>query len=399
MKILTFSTLYPNNIRPRYGTFIERRLRHLLSLGEIEARVVAPVPWFPFSSERFGRYAKFSGVEYCEERSGITVYHPQYFVIPKVGMNVTPFFLAISAYSLLRKLISRGYDFELIDAHYYYPDGVAAALLGKWLNKPVVISARGSDITLIPQHSIPRKMILWAAEKAKRSITVCQALNDGMVDLGADRSKIITLRNGVELDLFFPGNRPQLRAKLDITKPALLSVGTLIELKGHYLIIQALKLLPDYQLLIVGEGIDAGNLKKLAEDTGVSDRVSFLGTLPHAELVEYYCAADILVLASSSEGWANVLLESMACGTPVIATRVWGTPEVVTQPDAGLLIDDRSAEGIAKGVTDLMKNPPSRESTRKYAENFSWDSTAQSLKSLFGEVIETSRDGQTKSGH
>ena len=158
MKILTFSTLFPNTEKPGHGIFVETRLRHLVASGQVEARVVAPVPWFPLSHPRFGNYAQFAKVPAAETRSGIAVLHPRYPVIPKVGMNLAPALLAAGARASVARMIDEGYDFDLIDAHYFYPDGVAAAMLGKYFNKPVVITARGSDITQIPAYRLPRRM-------------------------------------------------------------------------------------------------------------------------------------------------------------------------------------------------------------------------------------------------
>lgn len=388
LRILTFGTLYPNNIQNRHGIFVEQRLRRLFALGGIDCRVVAPVPWFPIGSRWFGRYAEFAQIKAAEERYGIPIIHPRYPVLPKIGMTIAPLSLALFAWPAIARLYSEGYDFDLIDAHYYYPDGVAAVLLAKWLNKPVVITARGTDINLLPNYFLPRKMILWAAEQADQSITVCRALKDEMVRLGADAAKIQVFRNGVDLEFFKPMQRASVRKKLAIDRPTLLSVGHLIERKGHHLAIQALRTLPDHQLLIAGDGEELQNLKDLARRIDVADRVSFLGALSHAELVQYYSAADVLVLASSREGWANVLLESMACGTPVVATRFWGTPEVVTRPEAGILVWERSAEAIAAGVRELVMNPPSREMTRKYAERFSWESTVRGIDETFRTVLD-----------
>ena len=382
MKILTFTTLYPNNIKTGHGIFIEQRLRHFLKIADTEAVVVAPVPWFPFSSKKFGEYAAFAKVARNEERHGIRILHPRYPLIPKVGMVLTPFFMVLALYPVLKKLL-KDERFDVIDAHYFYPDGVAAAMLGKLLGKPVTITARGSDITFIPQLLLPRKMIQWAAGQAAAVFTVCQALQDELISLGADPDKVTSLRNGVDLALFHPQDREPVRRQLNVAGPTLLSVGNLIELKGHYLIIEALQALPEYNLLIAGSGPDLAELTKRAEDLQVADRVAFLGRVAHDELVNIYSAADILILASSREGWANVLLEAMACGTPAIATKVWGTAEVVGAPAAGLLIEERSAQAIAKAVREMEKSKPTREETRAYAEQFSWDDTISCLHELF----------------
>ncbi|QDZ28996.1 glycosyltransferase family 4 protein [Noviherbaspirillum sp. UKPF54] len=387
MKILTFTTLYPNAAQPNHGVFVENRLRHLTASGQVAARVVAPVPWFPTRHPRFGRYAVFARVPRVEVRHGIPASHPRFVQIPKVGMTMQPFLLAAAAIPEIQRIRKEGHEFDLIDAHYFYPDGVAAAILGCYFNKPVVITARGSDISVLPQFRVQRAMIRWAAKRAAGIITVCQALKEAMLDLNLDGSHITPLRNGVDLKLFRPTDRQRARAELGLQGFTLLSVGQLITHKGHALVIEALRSMPDVRLLIAGTGPDRDSLESLARRLGVLDRVRFLSAIPHADLKRYYGAADALVLASSREGWANVLLESMACGTPVIASNVWGTPEVVSSPDAGVLMSQRNAQGIVDAVHALRTRYPDRDATRRYAERFSWDETTNGQLRLFSEIL------------
>lgn len=391
MRLLTFSTLFPNAERPNHGIFVETRLRYLIASGKVESRVVAPVPWFPFQHPRFGQYASFAKVPNEETRFGIQVDHPRYFLPPKVGMNLAPFLLARAIKPTIQRIIDEGYDFDLIDAHYFYPDGVAAILLGRHFKKPVVITSRGTDINLIPQYALPRKLILWAAKQAKGMITVCNALKTEMVQLGVDSDRITPLRNGVDLQRFQPVDREAVRKTLGMTQFTLLSVGLLEARKGHDVIIQALPQLPDVKLLIAGSGPDRRKLEELAQQMGVANRVTFLGPVPQTELRNYYGAADALVLASSREGWANVLLESMACGTPVVASNVWGTPEVVASSDAGVLMSERTPQGLADAVQALRTHYPEHTATRRYAEKFSWDDTTQGQIDLFEKIIVESR--------
>lgn len=388
MKILTFSTLYPNAQFPSHGIFVETRLRHLLAnFNDVSTQVVAPVPWFPFSGHRFGRYGKLAQVPHTELRHDIQVLHPRYIQLPKIGMNLAPQFLAKASLSVLKNLIASGFDFDIIDAHYYYPDGVAATTLGKQLGKPVVITARGSDIHLIPQFSKPREMILRSAQDAAASITVCEALKSEMTRLGAEPSKIFPLRNGVDLQLFQPIDREKVRTQLGWTVKTLLSVGRLTENKGHHLVINAMRDLPDFRLVVIGSGEEEENLHRLAYTAGIHDRIDFVPSIKHTELRTYYGAADALVLASSREGWANVLLEAMACGTPVVATNIWGTPEVVKSRDAGVLISTRTAEAIAAGVKSLFADYPDHGATRRYAEGFNWRETSEGQMALFHAVL------------
>jgi glycosyltransferase involved in cell wall biosynthesis len=378
MKILTFSTLFPNSVKPGHGIFVETRLRHLVASGRVESRVVAPVPWFPLRHPRFGAWAAWAAVPRHEQRSGIEVAHPRYPVLPKIGMNVAPALLAAASRGAIGRLLDEGFDFDVIDAHYFYPDGVAAAMLGRYFNKPVVITARGSDITLLPRYRLPRRMIQWAAAGADHVITVCNALRDEVIALGVPPERVSSLRNGVDLALFHPA------ARAAAPQPfTLLAVGHLVPVKGQELIIGALPLLPGVHLRIAGDGPDRDKLVRQARELGVAERVTFLGALRQPELVQHYNQADALVLASSREGWANVLLESMACGTPVVASRVYGTPEVVAAPEAGVLMDERSPQGVAAAVNALRAGYPDRAATRRYAERFSWDDTTAGQLAIF----------------
>jgi len=248
MRILTFSTLYPHAARPNHGIFVETRLRHLLASGKVESKVVAPVPWFPSSNPRFGEYAVFAKAPREERRHGIDVIHPRYLTVPKLGMSVAPFLLAAGVHSAVKNIIRNGYDFEIIDAHYFYPDGVAAILLGRHFGKPVVITARGTDVNLIPRYRLPRAMIRWAARRAAGIITVAGALKDDLVGVGVPAGRIEVLRNGVDLQLFRPIEREAGRRKLEISRTTLLSVGHLIPRKAHDLVIQGLRWLPELRI-------------------------------------------------------------------------------------------------------------------------------------------------------
>jgi glycosyltransferase involved in cell wall biosynthesis len=390
MKLLTFTTLYPSAGQPIHGIFVENRLRRLAATGEVDVRVVAPVPWFPFSGAWTGGYGRYRDIPAQEQRHALPVLHPRYPLIPKVGMTIAPTLLALSQRQVIADIIAGGYDFDVLDAHYFYPDGVAAALLGKWFDKPVVITGRGTDLNLIPQYRLPRLQIQWAARRAAAMITVCQALKDSLVDLGVSPDRVRVLRNGVDLALFrLPdaAARTEARTRYGMKGISLLSVGHLIERKGHHLIIEALPDLPDVTLYIAGEGPERLRLQKRAHDLGVAARVHLLGMIPQTALPALYAAADALVLASSREGWANVLLEAMACGTPVVASPIWGTPEVVADPAAGVLMPERSSAGIVAGVTALLSSLPARAATRLYAERFGWDATTAGQLELFRNVL------------
>lgn len=386
-RVLVFSTLYPNAAQPNHGIFVENRLRHTLALGGIEVEVIAPVPFFPFTHPAFGRYATFARAPRVEQRHGVQVWHPRYFVAPKVGVNVTPRFLYQAGLSVARRLMREGRRFDVIDAHYFYPDGVAAVRLGQALQLPVVITGRGTDLTLLPNLPGPRAQIQRAAAEASALITVCEDLGTRLADLGADPGRTIVLRNGVDLELFRPNpDRQAVRDRLGLTGFTLISVGALIPRKGHGLVISALPDCPDCTLMIAGGGPQGGQLEALARQLGVAERVRFLGEVPHHQLSDYYSAADVLVLASEREGWANVLLEALACGAPVIASDVNGTSEVIQGPEAGVLLPERSPRAIVEAIAGLRREMPSRAAARRYAEQFDWFRIASANRALLTAV-------------
>jgi len=392
VRTLLFSSLYPSSARPSHGIFVETRLRELMKLGEVQTRVIAPVPWFPSTDPRWGDYARMAATPAREQRSGIDVLHPRFLVVPKVGMSLAPLLLALGARAAVQQVLDEGFDFDLIDAHYYYPDGVAAALLARWFGKPFCVTARGTDLNLIPQFALPRRMIHWAARQARASIGVCAALTDVLRGWdGIERSRLHVFRNGVDLERFRPLPQAQMRRELGIAeRTTLLSVGYLIERKGHHLIIDALARLRaqghDAQLVIVGEGEERARLQQQIDRLGLQGHVRLAGAVPNAELARWYSAADAFVLASSREGWANVLLEAMACGTPVVATDIWGTPEVVTRDEVGLLVPERSAAALAATLARLLAEPRDRAGVRRYAEGFAWDHTSRLQADLFREI-------------
>jgi glycosyltransferase involved in cell wall biosynthesis len=308
-------------------------------------------------------------------------------------MSAAPLSLYLGARRCIDALLRDGLDFDLIDAHYFYPDGVAAVLLGRHYGKPVTITARGSDINVLARYALPRRMIRWAAANADGMIAVCQALKDSLVELGASADRIRVLRNGVDLVTFRPGDRSAARAKLGFAGTVLLSVGNLIPLKGHDLAIRALGQVAGALLVIVGDGPERANLEALARQSGVAERVRFMGRLPHGDLPQLYQAADLLLLLSSNEGMANVLLEAMACGTPAVATNVGGTPEVVASAAVGELVEDRNHVSIAAAVKRILARRPDRAGVRTHAESFSWDATTTGQLQLFREIIRSRQDG------
>jgi teichuronic acid biosynthesis glycosyltransferase TuaC len=392
LRLLLFSTLYPSSVRPGHGLFVQTRLEQLLASGRVDARVVAPVPWFPSRHPRFGDRALMAATPTRERWHGLDVLHPRYLLPPKVGETIAPFVLAAGALPALRRLRAEGFDFDAIDAHYFYPDGVAAAWLGRWLQRPVVITARGSDLNVLGRHALPRRLMAGAARGAAGAVGVCNALADTLRGWGVPPERVHVIRNGVDLQRFRPLPRDEARRALGLDgAPLLLSVGNLVPVKGHELTIEAMARLgarlPGARLVIVGRGHRQSALEALARQLGVQDRVVFAGAVPNDELLRWYSAADVSVLASHSEGWANVLLESMACGTAVIATDVGGSAEVIGTGSGGQLLSTRDAGELAAAVEHVHHAPRDRDAVRRYAEQFSWEATTTAQLELFDRIV------------
>lgn len=404
MKVLVFTSLYPNNVWPNHGVFIKERMSQFAKFEGCDIKVVAPVPYFPASVKCNWRW-KFSQVVRREIRDGIEVYHPRYLMPPKLGMTFYGILMLLSVIATIMR-IRRDFNFDLIDAHYVYPDGFAAVLLGLLFTKPVVVSARGTDISLYAGFSVIRQLLRYTLRKATKVIAVCQALKEAMISLGIPEEKIVVVPNGVDMAKFYciPKEKARQQLGLPATKKIILSVGNLIPRKGFDLLIKAVDMAmkgsdhQQLQLIIVGEGPSRQDLDNLAASIGRKDAVLFVGAVPHNELYLWYSAADCFSLASSREGWPNVVLESLACGTPVVATDIWGVPEVISTGAVGILTR-RTEYAIAEGLSVALRKKWSVDELIGHAVKYSWMRSAAGVRRVFenalgNEVQRNHKDGQ-----
>ena len=388
LDIVLFSSLFPNEIDPVFGIFVENRLRHFLKDTGSRAVVIAPVPWFPFKGRRWGRYGAFARVPKVEIRHGVKVLHPRYLVIPKVGMWLTPLTLYRAGKRALRQLLSTGTKCEVIDAHYLYPDGVAAAKLSRTFSIPFVMTARGSDVTEIGQQVVPGKMIVDAAKQASHVITVSSSLRSDLIAMGVPGHQVTTLRNGVDANHFRPQRRDEFRAKWGDAKKVIAFAGWLIPRKRVDIAIAAMACLPaDTALVIAGEGPLQAQLEAQAKQLGVAERTHFIGKLSSQDMPGFFSAADVLVLPSEREGWANVLLEAMACGTPVVSRAVAGALDLVVNPAAGELVEGDDPEAYAAAIKKVFASGMERAQTRAYAEGFDWKAISLGQEKIFRKAI------------
>jgi glycosyltransferase involved in cell wall biosynthesis len=307
--------------------------------------------------------------------------------LPLLTNWIDPLLWARASQATVEKLIGRSRSDVIIDAHFLYPDAVAAVILGRRLGLPVVMTARGSDVNVKCENTVMRRWVCWAARHCAALITVSQALADKLLGYGVAADVVHTLPNGVDLTRFRP--RENTRQQLDLPADAIvfLSAGHLLPGKGHHIAIEALSGLPDVTLIIVGQGPEEQALRNLAARLGVASRVRFPGFVPHEKMVDFYSAADVTILASANEGMPNVMLESLACGTRVIATDVGGVSEVLTAPVAGAVMTSRSAAAVQESYRGLLARDCTREATRAFAKNFGWSTTIQRQLALFDGLM------------
>jgi glycosyltransferase involved in cell wall biosynthesis len=394
MKVLVFTTLYPNNIWPNHGVFIKERMSRFARLDGCEVKVIAPVPYFP--PIRLNWRWKFSQVASRELSHDIAVYHPRYFMTPKIGMALYGWMMFLSVLPTVKK-VKKNFEFDLIDAHYVYPDGFAAVLLGSLFSKPVVVSARGSDINLLRTFPLIRKLLQYVLRKAARVVAVSNALKEAMVQLGIPEAKISAIPNGVDAKKFYPLPKQQARRELGLPdRKTVLSVGNLTDNKGFDLVIKSFRVLADkfhekdIQLAIVGDGPYRSHLEKLISSLRLDDRVRMVGAVSHDKLHFWYSAADLFCLGSSREGRPNVVLESLACGTPVVATPVGGIPEIISSENVGLLCK-RDESKIAEAIRTALRKSWCTEEIVAYANKFTWEQTAVAVRDVFDSVCCGSR--------
>lgn len=400
LKVLVFTSLFPHVGEPSLGVFVRNRLSHLLKDEPVEAIVIAPIPYFPFTWRIFGSYGRTARGGEVEIQDGITVYHPRFIVIPKIGMYLTPRFLAWSGINAVKRLTRQGEKFDIIDAHYLYPDGVAAAKLSRKLDIPVVMTARGSDVTQIAQIPKAGRKILNAIKQASHVITVSQSLKDKLTELGVSAGKMTHLRNGVDLEKFsiVEGAKAKIckRYGLNPRKPLVLFAGWLIPRKRVDIAIDAMcHLHEDFQMLVVGDGPLRDQLEAQISKLKLGDRVSLAGSVSPEKMPEIFSSADALILPSEREGWANVLLESMACGAPVVSRAVDGALELVVTPVAGSLVEGDDPAKYGAALQALVEARFNRSRVRDYAAQFDWSDTSKGQYNIFQKVIRVYKDGGT----
>jgi teichuronic acid biosynthesis glycosyltransferase TuaC len=399
LRILTFTTLFPNTLQPLLAVFVHQRTAHLARIPGNEVQVVAPLPYAP-PWIRVARWQQTGQIPKQEQQEGLSVFHPRYFLIPKISMPLHGYSMFAGCSSLVRQLHQKN-RFDCIDAHFVYPDGFAACLLGRMLGIPVIVSARGTDMTLYPHFLTIRPQIRWTLRHAAGLVAVSDSLKREMVRLGAPQEKVRVISNGVDVTRFTPEDRRAARQKLALPESAqiVVSVGSLLPVKSHERLISAVVALrdrhPTLKAYIVGEGPARTKLEAAIRDSQAADQIKLVGSRPNEELRYWFSAADVSCLVSSREGWPNVVSESIACGTPVVATRVGGVPEIICSSELGIVVDSEISS-IAGGLHQALTRAWNRDALVHHARSRTWDVVAREVNGYLEECVSSSRERQSR---
>jgi teichuronic acid biosynthesis glycosyltransferase TuaC len=386
MRVLVLSSTFPNAQQPTRGVFVQHRIRRLAKRCELV--VVAPLPWFPMNRWLRGER---DAVAHVEDQAGLRVYHPRFFSLPRYGKCLDGALYFLSLMRFVARL-RRKFPFEVIDAHFAFPDGLAATLLAKVFGCPVVITLRGSIVRL-SGYRLHRPQLRWALRHADRVTAVSESLKKVAIRLGTPAERVRVIPNGVDPTVFSPMAQPEARrlCGLPATATILLTVAGVYEGKGQHTVVEVLPSLaaryPKVLYVMVGNPRPGetyqrrlqGAIRKL----GLDGHILFAGPRSQAELRRWFSAADVSVLATQSEGWPNVLLESLACGTPVVATDVGGAPEIVRHGQDGFLVPHGDAITLRDTLGRALEQPWDRHAIVHHAQRFGWtESVEQALDEL-----------------
>jgi glycosyltransferase involved in cell wall biosynthesis len=387
VRILVITNLFPNSLEPNRGLFNLQQLEALREEPDVSIRVVSPTPWSPGVSlgERWRRYSELPAEE---EIHGFKVYHPRYVVIPKVLRSLYGVLFYLGIKGCVDRL-RREFPFDVILATWAYPDAFGSVLLSRRIGVPCLVKVHGTDINHHTRHLLRRMMITWALRRAPSVIAVSDKLKRIMVRCGIPEDSITVLQNGVDAATFVPMPRDECRRtlSLDPSQKIILYVGYLKESKGILDLLEAFDRLDrreKLKLVYVGDGPDSTLLDVQLRRRGLSRSVDLVGARPHEEIPVWMNACDLLCLPSHNEGCPNVVLEALACGTPIVATRVGEIPNLVRK-DQGFLVQPKDIESLSDGLRrGLRLSSPLRSDTDAL---ISWQDNAATMHKLLNTAV------------
>ena len=363
MHILTVTSFFPNAANRQRAVFIENLVRALRRSQRVD--VVSPIPFVPPFSRRPDLQALRSipGVDRIDD---IDVEHPRFVILPKMGWfsGIGYFFGILGTLRRWRRRV-RDPDSLVVHAHCAYPDAVGVALAARLLRLPYFVTAHGSDINVYAEKTILRAQISWALRHATGVIAVSKAIEDKikrMTGLTPRRLRQIPCA-GFDPSVFSPARKgtkcPD--GKLPADAHLVVFVGLLVPIKGVEFLIAAWaelqrrnQLRPADWLIIVGDGPCRNDLERQARDVGVADRIRFVGSIPQTQVARWIGAATVLCLPSRNEGTPNVVVEALASGIPVVASKVGGIPDLIREGENGMLVPPTEPLPLADALAESM---------------------------------------------
>lgn len=388
LRVLILTTRYPDAVRTRLGEVSARQATHLARVPGVEVKVMAPIAFAPFPLDRLPAWQAIRALPASEWKDDIEVMRLRYAPLPLVpGHEATA--LASRAIPVLRRLRAR-FPFDVILADYAWPEWPAAMRIGEALDAPFVGKARGPELTNALRIPRQRERLRKAAGKAATLLAVSSATRDEILSLGVREHRVRVHYTGVDRERFRCGFRESAKAELRLAGPVVLTAGVVCERKGQIRAVEAMRLVPGATLLIAGRGPDEGRIRERVRELEMSDRVRFLGLVPHEQMPLLNAAADVAILASTKEGLANVWVEALASGTPVVTPDVGGAREAIDRPAAGRIVG-ASPEELAAGVRSLLASPPPPSEVAAAAAKFSWTTNAEELAHTLRESIAAQR--------
>ena len=385
MNILFISEVFPDAERPTYGIFNQELCGALAK--EHKVQVLAHRAWFqPLTrgSVRSTFQPTTSAIS-----QGLPVTFPLFWYVPKVFPVAQGRALWRSLKATITQSLST-FRPDAVISYWAFPDGAAGLAAARHFRVPSVVIVGGSDVLLVAHQADRGPCVRDVVRKSTAVVTVSEGLNRATINLGVDRGRVHTIRQGINREHFYPGDQLAAREGLNLPVDAkiLIWVGRMAPVKNLDLLLAVMaKLvqnLPELRLYLIGDGDERRRLQRTADELGLSDHVRFQGAVGHDTLADWYRAADLTVLSSHSEGLPNVLRESLACGTPFVTTAVGSVDEIadlafartVPAGDAGL---------FAEAVTEVL-NPRYRVAAAR-AEVRTWSACADD----FTELIERLR--------
>jgi glycosyltransferase involved in cell wall biosynthesis len=390
--VLALSYLFPNRAQPGYGVFVLNRLRALREFCDI--KVIAPIQWYPFLRAMRGALWAMP-VPARETIEDLDVFHPRFVVIPRYWkwLDAITYFWAVR--SVVKELARREqFRFDLIDVHWTYPDIVAAYWLARSAGKKFSVTVRGHEALYAEERTIRRWLVARYLRRADSVVTLSAELRDRVLALGVAPGKVRVVLNGVDQARFHPLDRSKCRTELGISadKRIIISVGRLTAGKGHQEIIRSVAALGarhDIDLYVIG-GInpeeDFGRqLTQLVAELGLRN-VHFVDRVSHDRLAVWYGAADVFCLASAREGCPNVVLESLACGTPVVATDVGAVAEVVADGENGYLVQLDDPDSLTAALGRALERSWNRDAISARMQQWGWARCADEIRDIYASL-------------